>query len=173
MNCPSCDNTLTRTTYSGANVRQCENCDGILLPKRRAESIQRKIDKDTKRLVAEIVAARHSDLTSDIRCPQCRNKMTKISVQELGFSVDECDNCGMAWFDAGELAQLQLAFESRPQTAELNAMRERLENMTDRERAEYERRIAELPDLGSPMLQAMTAAAFEISKITASYRPGH
>lgn len=97
--------------------------------------------------------------------------MTRIQVKNLGFGIDECNNCSMAWFDAGELACLQLAYETLPQTTELNAMRKRLENMTPAERQEYERRIAELPDLGPPMLQVMEAAAYEIARQSARGGP--
>ena len=79
------------------------------------------------------------------------------------FFVDDCPQCEMSWFDGGELAALQLLFEIKPQTVELNAMRDRLKNMTEDERKEYEANIAKLQDLGSPMGQAIRGASFELA----------
>ena len=56
-----------------------------------------------------------------------------------------------------------MAFEARAQTSELNGFRDRLENMTDEERSEYEQRIARLRDLGTPMEQAVRGAVFELA----------
>ena len=44
----------------------------------------------------------------------------------------------------------------------MNAFRERLKNMTPEERAEYEKRISELKDLGGPLQQAFSEAGREL-----------
>jgi hypothetical protein len=44
----------------------------------------------------------------------------------------------------------------------VNAFRERLKNMTPEERAEYEKRISELRDIGTPMEQALSEASGEL-----------
>lgn len=133
------------------------------MPKRRASLIERRVNKNQESLESELQGVSEADTATEIRCPDCRDKMEKVLVEELGFYVDECDQCGMAWFDSGELARLQLAFETKPQTIELNEMRERLKNMSEEERKEYEKRISELPDLGSPMEQAICEATFELA----------
>ena len=89
--------------------------------------------------------------------------MRKETVRKPGFQIDECDNCDFVWFDGGELASLQLVYESKEQTQELNGMRDRLETMTAAQRKAYEDRIANLVDLGSPMEQAIREATFELT----------
>ena len=163
MNCPYCQTTLVRTKYAGANVRECPGCKGMLLATSRAEKIKRRVNKDIDQLEKELESVSNKDGLEEIRCPACRDKMDKRLVKKLGIHVDDCNQCGMTWFDSGELAALQLAFEERPQTAELNKFRHRLENMNDEERTEYEASIARLTDLGTPLDQAVRGAVFEMS----------
>ena len=163
MNCPHCQEALERTRYANANVRECPNCKGMLLATSRAEKIKRRVNKDVTQLIKEVTTVEANDGLEEIRCPACRDKMDKQLVRNLGIYVDDCNQCGMTWFDPGELAEVQLAFEARAQTSELNGFRDRLKNMTDEERSEYEQRIARLKDLGTPMEQAVRGAVFELA----------
>ena len=137
-----------------------------MLKTTRAENIKRRIDKDIAALVTEVERSTDSDTLDEIRCPGCRVPMKKSLNQELGIQLDECKSCGISWFDAGELAKLQLEFESRSQTVELNSMRERLATMDEAERNAYEQRIANLVDLGTPMEQAIREATIELNAIS-------
>ena len=164
MKCPHCkDTALVRAKYANANIRKCHDCKGVLLATSRAEKIKRRVNKDIQQLEKELESATAKDGVDEIRCPACHCPMDKKRFDKIGFNVDECRQCGMAWFDAGELAAIQLSFEDRPQTAELNKFRNRLQNMTDQERTEYEQRIAELRDLGTPMEQATLEATAELT----------
>ena len=102
------------------------------------------MNKDTKQLMNEAESASLHDTPGRLQCPDCRLKMEKTEVEDFGFFLDVCANCGLTWFDPSELALFQLAFETKPQRMELNAMRERLKNMTTEERAEYERNISQI-----------------------------
>jgi len=138
----------------------------MLLATSRAEKIKRRVNKDVEQLMKEVTTVEANDGLEEIRCPACRDKMDKQLVKKLGIHVDDCNQCGMTWFDPGELAEVQLAFEARAQTSELNGFRDRLvENMTDEERSEYEQRIARLRDLGTPMEQAVRGAVFELADL--------
>lgn len=163
MHCPNCQQRLDRTKYSGANVHQCRQCGGHLVDKRRVKTIEKRIDKDHKSLVNEIAASTQVDQLDKFRCPRCKAPMKKSVPEDLGFHVDECMNCDATWFDGGELAKVQLAFETKSQTQQVNRMRDRLNSMTPAERAAYEKRIENLVDLGSPMGQAVTEATFELT----------
>jgi hypothetical protein len=88
--------------------------------------------------------------------------MTKSRDKELGFLTDECERCELSWFDPCELALLQLVYESSPQRVEMSAFRERLKNMTPAERDEYDKRISELRDLGTPMQQALSETSSDL-----------
>lgn len=88
--------------------------------------------------------------------------MLKSPAEDFGLMLDECPSCEFTWFDPRELALLQLAFEATPQRMELNAMRNRLKNMTPEERSEYELRLSKLRERGSPMQQALSEAASDL-----------
>ena len=163
MNCPACQNELVRGKYAGANVRECTECGGALLATSRARKIERRVNKDIDQLKQELESSQPDDIQDSIRCPSCRARMRKRLIRMFDFFVDDCSQCEMSWFDGGELAALQLLFEVKPQTVELNAMRDRLKNMTEDERKEYEANIAKLQDLGSPMGQAIRGASFELA----------
>jgi len=163
MKCPVDDNNLVRGKYAGANVHECGQCNGALLTTVRAGKIERRINKNTERLVEELSESDAADTQEAVRCPKCRAEMKKRFVKQIDISIDDCRQCGMSWFDGGELAALQLAFESDPQTVELNQMRKRLNSMTDVERAEYETNINKLQDLGSPLGQAVRGATFQLT----------
>lgn len=160
MNCPSCEKKLSRTQYAGTNVRHCDQCQGVLLKSSRANKIERRVNKDVDELEKEIRRFDNEDTIREVRCPACRDKMDKLFVKKLEFYVDNCGQCGMSWFDGGELASLQLAYENKPQAKELARMRNRLKNMTDEERLEYETDLQNLRDLGSSMGQAARGATF-------------
>lgn len=132
-------------------MRQCETCNGLLVDQKRAARLEKRVNKDVEELNKESESSAVVDTLDEVRCPACRNQMDKVLMEDFEFHVDECDNCDKTWFDGGELARLQLAFENREQTVELNRMRERLRNMTGEERAQYEERIANLPDRGTPI----------------------
>lgn len=163
MKCPKCESKLVRAKYLNANIRQCPESCGMLLDRKRADRIEKRVNKDVELLAKEAEGIKENDTVGQIRCPACRDRMKKVLVEDLGFHVDECNNCERAWFDRGELACLQLAFENKPKTVELNQMRERIKNMTAEERAEYENRIANLKDLGTPMEQAILGATAELA----------
>lgn len=163
MKCPKCSDPLVRTKYAGANVHECPNCYGHLVEHRRVARIEKRIDKDLDQLKDEVIDSDGIDLGEKIRCPRCRDRMRKQANRKLGFQTDECGNCDFVWFDGGELAMLQIGFEANPQTQEVNKMRNRLESMTTAQRREYDERIANLVDKGSPMEQAVRGATFELT----------
>ena len=145
MICPKCERQLESARYAVANVKICGGCKGVLLEKRRVGTLVRRVNKNIKELVSEAILDSAEDSADPIRCPKCRNRMTKSLDKKLAFHTDECSNCDRVWLDGGELARMQLEFETKDQVRELNAMRKRLESMTPAERKEYEDRIANMP----------------------------
>ena len=88
MKCPGCNESLVRTRYAGANVRQCQKCQGLLLPQRRASTIERRVNKDLSGLISEALDGGRRDTLPEIRCPDCRDQMEKVLVEEAGIHVD-------------------------------------------------------------------------------------
>ena len=163
MDCPKCVNKLKPIQYSGVRIFSCSECSGHLVENGRVKKIEKRINKDPKALVREIVQNEKPDTIEVIRCPRCRNRMDKQEVNAgRTFQKDSCRNCDAVWLDGGELAEIQLAYESNEQTQEIQQMRERLENMTAQEKADYEANIAALVDMGSPLEAATQQATNEL-----------
>lgn len=163
MNCPKCEHLLARVRYAGVNVLQCDQCGGHLVENHRVKTIERRVDKDLNALMAEIVAVEGLDTAHKVRCPRCRARMVKKEIRaQRKFRIDECRNCDLVWLDGGELAEIQFAFGTKEQTAEVNRMRERLATMSEAEKNEYEARIANLIEIGTEM-ELLGAVADEMS----------
>ena len=149
MNCPVCKKVqLVRTKYEDTPVRKCTQCSGYLVQRKRVGAIKNSRQKSDEDFLTEIASSADSDTQKSIHCPGCLSRMSKKkeSVGSERYWLDECLKCDWAWFDAGELAKLQLHYESSEQALELFRFQDRLESMTEDERKEYEARIAALPD---------------------------
>ncbi len=42
--------------------------------------------------------------TTEMQCPKCDGKLVEADFENI--KIDVCNNCSGAWFDAGELAQI-------------------------------------------------------------------
>ena len=152
MKCPVCGIMLNRCQYEGVFVRGCDQCRGLLITESRLHAIEQRRDESILELQTEATTA-NRDTKEKLRCSQCFASMVKVT-KNLGdnsFLVDRCDKCKLLWFDAGEIAKWQLAYESSEQGLEAKRFRDRLRNMKPEEREAYEKRIAELPE-GNPAL---------------------
>ena len=115
MRCPACSTELIHERYEEQNVRACENCKGHLVDRKRLTIIldSRMESKET----LERAAAESLDSLNALRCPKCADKMHKQPMgspkkSEDRFWVDVCKSCDVLWFNGGELAQVQLNYES-------------------------------------------------------------
>lgn len=98
-------------------------------------------------------AARHSDQAGQetVRCPKClaatMNKQ-RLDLTHLGeepFHIDVCKACRLIWFNAGELAKLQLNYELSDKAIEELEMQVQAASRTSEEQAEFERTLADVP----------------------------
>ncbi len=152
MQCPKCKIPLTREIYEGLPIHGCKQCLGHLLSAARLKAIKtrrdKKIDDFRSEIKTERVPPQAGDTAERLRCPKCRSGMEKRS-KPFGpteFHIDLCRRCDLYWLDVGELAKLQLIYEYSEQGRESERIRQRLENMTPEEKAEFEKRIAALPN---------------------------
>ena len=161
MSSNTCGEPLKRTTYEDVQVMQCETCFGYLVARNRLTLIKGSRQMTPDALRDEARNEKAEDTAEQIRCPKCRvNRMRKERVRvtaDESFFLDVCRECNQVWFDGGELAKLQMEFEQSAKAVEEFALKERLESRTDRERAEFEERVAQLPDSPS----ALRAAWFD------------
>jgi len=146
MKCPLCNANLVRTAYESLAVHHCEACFGYLLGRHRVEAVKIRREKSTEELKKEVASEGRPDTSERIRCPYCRRKMHKEYVKKpADFNMDVCPDCDIVWFDGGELARLQLAYENSPKGIDAERSRRRMAEMTLPEWEEFERNLAKLP----------------------------
>lgn len=162
MKCPLCNILLTRCQYESLPVLRCDKCAGYLVGTQRVSDIEKRIDKSTEELLEEAVEHPLRDNTEKLRCPRCKVRMKKeFWKKQSDFHIDSCEHCKLVWFDAGELAQLQLAHEEKSHVQEAIQFQKRHQEMTPAERAEFERNLATLPEAEGPVEAGFREALFE------------
>ena len=153
MDCPNCDVSLDRVKYENVQVQQCPQCRGYLIRRNRLRLIKSTRDQSIEDLQAEAEAHQRPDTSEPIRCPRCRvDRMTKerIRVEDAyDFTLDFCQKCSNVWLDGGELARLQMTFESSAKAVEAYAYGQREVSRTEAEKREFEQRLAEMPVAGN------------------------
>ena len=149
MNCPTCDVSLDRVKYESVTVSQCPQCMGYLVNRNRVILIKTKQDHSPETLQAEVAAQSHPDAQSNIRCPKCRGRqMSKERVPvdtDNEFFLDVCRDCNVVWFDGGELARLQIQYESSMKAIEAYAFQQKAQKRTEEQEEEFQRNLAALP----------------------------
>ncbi len=156
INCPACHCHLARTKYEGFPVFRCSGCRGYLVASPRVKDIQRRQAKRSKELIAEAAQA-SNDIAYTLYCPRCHVAMRKHPLKDSHeFCIDECSYCEVIWFDAGELAILQLEHDAKPGQQSNAAFQQRIEQMTPAEIAEFEANLAKLdPGAHDSFLEAI------------------
>ncbi len=148
--CPACGSGLTHEKYEGFPVLQCGQCGGHLVPLMRLEPIKR-LQRATEEELTQEAATFSGDSTERIRCPRCNVYMRKEALDVPlidGLHQDVCDHCDLIWFDGGELAIVQLAYEQTGAFQNVDELRQRmreLESQPER-KAAFERALSELPE---------------------------
>lgn len=143
--CPNCGGRLARANYEYVPIFRCEACSGCLVAQERIAGIQRQQRTPTHELLREIEFHGQPDSSERLRCPRCRAMMNKQIARGCGFHLDHCRHCRLTWFDGGELAQIQLAYEQSATGRDREEMRRRLAEMSPERRAELQRHLEKLP----------------------------
>lgn len=163
--CPICNVPLKPETYEGLRILRCPECRGHLLDLSRYEAIQRIPQKTLAELETEARENFAGDTPQDIRCPRCHVTMLKrpLSIPGFDLHLDVCLDCSLAWFDGGELALAQLAYQGTPKFRETREMKRRAEALeADPERqAAYEEAVEQLPVKKSPFDEAFRESVLE------------
>ena len=152
MKCPTCSTVLVRVLYEGRPVFRCDTCFGYLVGQKRVDGLKASRGRPADELMKEAATEAQDDTESKVRCPRCRIAMAKRLLKEpASFHIDTCKSCELVWFDGGELARLQLAYEISPQGQEAAELQRRHREMTPEDRAEFEQNLANLPEAESPI----------------------
>ncbi len=104
MYCPVCDNQeLKEITKSGLNFYFCQKCKGVAVKKDDFKMLLLKIKENIKITKAKIDVLEYAKQPMPfLNCPNCKYNLYKV--ENKGLVVDYCLNCGLIWFDEGELA---------------------------------------------------------------------
>ncbi len=157
--CPKCDVPLTRVDYEGFPVMHCAECKGYLVPLDRLESIKRAPRTSQEQLKEEASSEFAGDHSGSIRCPRCHAPMEKERVDNpvLTLYLDRCEQCRLVWLDGGELALVQLAYETSREFLNAEELRQRLRELeaSPERKAQFEADLARLPDAPDPMSEAL------------------
>ncbi len=158
MNCPTCDVPLDRVKYENVSVSQCPQCKGYLVNRNRVILSKTTQDVSSETLQAEVTTQSHPDAQANIRCPKCRGRtMSKERVpveKDNEFFLDVCRDCNVAWFDGGELAKLQIQYESSMKAIEAYAFQQKAQHRTEEEEEEFQQNLAALPTAENPLKAA-------------------
>jgi len=158
MKCPSCSVELNRTTYEGVPVFECPRCGGYLVNRRQMVLIKSSRGKSPEELEFDAESRSGADSTEDVRCPKCLArdmKKQRVSAGDESFHVDLCEACDVVWFEGGELARMQLQYESTAQGVETLARQQRAAGLDTDDDDEFERNLAALPRHDNPFFQAL------------------
>jgi len=166
--CPVCRVPLKDVRYEGFWLRLCATCKGFLAERHVAEGIERRRIRTRAELESEL-----KDLSRDspgpLTCPRCRGEMgQRPLLPPLPTHLDHCDFCGLIWFDGGELAMFQLAYETSRKGAIRVDLQKRLQAMSPGRKAEFERNVRLLvgpgpdPGLLETVVTGLLDALYEI-----------
>jgi len=162
MKCPVCSSGLDRSRYEGLPVFICDDCNGYLVGTRRATDINRRRAKSPEDLKQEALVDGHKDSEDGLRCPRCRRPMDKeLWKESASFHIDKCRDCELVWFDAGELARLQLDYEATPRAQEASRFQNRHRQLTPEEKRQFEHNLARLPEGDATLASAFGEGLME------------
>lgn len=152
--CPVCDIELISKDYEGFRLMQCDKCGGHLVSAQRLESLKRLATKDQTELQADASTNFKHSTTNFLRCPRCHLMMEKesIDIPVVELQTDTCRSCKLIWLDGGELALLQLLYQSNGKFADAQEFRRRMDAVeaSPERKAKFEADLAKLPDHVSP-----------------------
>jgi len=123
--CPLCRQWLVVQEYEGLYLWRCAFCSGILIEKDKIPRIITRKEKGFTEQVQRIASLvrgeskkKHPglkillDCAHRRKCPKCGNPMVhRLYSYAYHIEIDECQKCGLVWFDENELEVLQCLTE--------------------------------------------------------------
>ncbi len=126
--CPLCAVNLTRTQYEGFPLFQCPQCGGHFVEKPRLEGMKRKKERSIEMLKQDARDSYTGSNDADVKCPRCLRSMKKeLILDPITIELDVCADCGAVWLDPGELAMVQLAYETTDKSLSVDMMKQRFD----------------------------------------------
>ena len=160
--CPVCDLELSRVEYEGYTVRRCASCNGHLMRPDKVEFIKRADRKTPEQLKSEVSAEFSGSSRQRLRCPRCRAPMRKqaINLPVIDLPYDICTDCSLVWLDGGELALVQLAYQSSSGFLNAQEMKRRMQELeaSPERKAIFKANLANLPETKHPVEEVLGEA---------------
>lgn len=109
IDCERCDTAMQTVFYEGVAIKLCLSCKGIFLNKKKLHAIEESREID----IAEDTSVPRNGPEIRRNCPECSTLMNKRKHGKIMITmIDYCDDCSGIWLDKGELASIQLGFET-------------------------------------------------------------
>lgn len=148
--CPACSVPLVREDYESSWVMRCPSCRGALVSRQRLDAIKRDPERSSTLLKQEARAEHGGDNEALVGCPRCHAIMEK-KILTRGAAVlhlDYCPPCDLYWLDGGELALVQLLFETSAKGQEARELQRRAlaASLSPERQARFQEALARLPD---------------------------
>ena len=160
--CPVCDLELSPVEYEGYIVRRCGSCNGHLMRLNKMKSIERVDHKTREQLKSEASAEFSGSSSQRLRCPRCRLPMHKqvINLPVIDLQYDICTGCSLVWLDGGELALVQLAYQSGSGFLNAQELKRRMQELeaSPERKAIFKANLANLPETKHPVEEVLGEA---------------
>ena len=102
MDCPKCHNTMTEIDDAAFSAMKCTGCNGIWF-KDGSHEVAKSIEGASAIDTSETNSAAAYNALRDIDCPECQQKMIKMTDRtQLHIEFEACRYCNGVFFDAGE-----------------------------------------------------------------------
>ena len=107
MQCPKCQAATQTVEYASIEVDRCTGCKGLWLDNLEAEEL-RAFDGAALVDTGDASVGRQYDRIDRIDCPVCHVPMIRmVHARQSHIHFESCPVCYGAFFDAGELRDLQ------------------------------------------------------------------
>lgn len=180
--CPVDFTPLSREKYEHTPIWTCSECMGSLISKNKLESIKRKQNTTKEELQKSVDHSQCQDTEKDLRCPDCKATMKKVSAfektlpgfrgEQEGFMIDVCSSCHQIWLDGGELLRLELDYQQSAKGKEFARTYKNYQVLTKEEKAEYIKNVADTHSSSGEQFFWSARAAFLDAIIAAGTRIG-
>ena len=105
--CPACAAPLARAMLDEYQVAHCEQCRGMLMPRRTFAEVVRRRRAWADAPPVNPIPPDDGEMRRHVRCPRCAAPMIVDRYYGPGnIIMDSCTGCDLVWLDYGELKQV-------------------------------------------------------------------
>jgi LSD1 subclass zinc finger protein len=104
--CPVCRIGLVDASFSGAQIRYCTRCRGMLIPMETFADLVQELRYGHDGGVIQAPADRR-ELDRRLNCPRCHQTMeTHFYAGPGNVILSDCEHCSLDWIDHGKLMRI-------------------------------------------------------------------